>query len=62
MAKNKQNQYQNKSNNMQPPVEPAENIKNKVESCKDMRSQQKNGGRSTTNKAEAPDGISGNWK
>ena len=55
--KNKQNQPQ--SQNQKSGVE---NVKPPIESCKDMRNQQKNGGRSTPNKADAPDGISGNWQ
>lgn len=65
MAKNKQNQPKNMKNlsdKAQVIPEPAENVKPPVESCKDMRNRQKNGGRSTPNKADAPDGISGSWQ
>ena len=60
--KNQTNGMNNRSDKAQPPYEPAENVKPPIESCKDMRNRQKNGGRSTPNKADAPDGISGNWQ
>ena len=58
----KKNNQQPQSKNMNDRPENGDNVKPPIESTKDMRFQQKNGGRSTPNKADAPDGISGNWQ
>ena len=59
MAKNKNKKSAQTKDMYEPAIE---DVKPPVVTGHDERYENKNGGRSTPNTADAPDGISGNWQ